>query len=331
MLLHFVDPIFLLAVLFVITVVWQYLRQQRKRRQSVPFPSTAGMAGIRTGSFKVPLRHSMFVATVTSLVFLVIVLARPQSVSRGQEVETEGIDIILALDISASMRARDFTPDRAGAAKQVASHFISSRPNDRIGIVLFAKQAFTQCALTIDHAVLQELLDGVEIGLVDPDNTAIGQALGVGLNRLKSSAAKSKVIILLTDGENNYGQPPTTLAEAAKALGVRVYTIGVGTRGTAPYPVRDPFGRTVFQRVQVTIDEDLLRSVADATGGKYFRATDNEKLNRIFAEIDRMEKTRTEVRAFRRYSELYYNWALAGLVLLVLSLVLSTTMLRSLV
>jgi len=228
------------------------------------------------------------------------------------------------------MRARDFTPDRAEAAKAVASDFISRRHTDRIGIVLFAKQAFTQCPLTVDHAILRELVDNIEIGLVDPDNTAIGQALGVALNRLKLSESKSKVIILLTDGENNFGQPPTTLAEAAQALGVRIYTIGVGSKGTAPYPVRDPFGGISYRQVPVSIDEDLLQDVANATGGKYFRATNDEKLRLIFEEIDRMERTKIEVRAFRKYAELFYNWAWAALALLMLGWLASTVFVRTL-
>ena len=261
---------------------------------------------------------------------LIIAIARPQSVSQGQDVSTEGIDIIMTLDISASMRARDFTPDRAEAAKKVAKDFIMQRSDDRIGIVLFAKQAFTQCPLTIDHAVLLDLVDAIEIGLADPDNTAIGQALGVALNRLEGSESKSKIIILLTDGENNFGQPPTTLAEAAQALNIKIYTIGVGTLGTAPFPFRDPFGRTSYRNVQVSIDEDLLKEIASSTGGKYFRATDDKKLEEIFQEINQMEKTKIEVIAYRRYAELFYNWAWTALIFSTISWLISVLYLRRL-
>ncbi len=322
------SPWFLLLSLLVLPLVWIIVKRIRSRFPGVSFTAIDTINEALHFNLKAKLRHIPLVLSLISLLLLTIVLARPQSVSQGQDVHSEGIDIVIALDISASMRARDLTPDRVGAAKDVASDFISARPNDRIGIVLFAKQAFTQCPLTIDHSILLELIDQVKIGLVDPDNTAIGHALASALNRIKDSESKSKVIILLTDGENNFGLPPTTAAEAAEALGIRIYTIGIGTRGTAPYPSRDMFGRPSVQMVQVSIDEELLKEIAASTGGQYFRATNNEKLKRIFEEIDQMERTRIEVRAFRKYAELFYPWAKAALILLTIALLMQTFVIR---
>lgn len=324
----FSNPYFLITGFTAIPLIWLYIRRLKNGFPTVPYPSLSAVKRVAMFSLRAALRHVPFASRIIGLLLLAVVLGRLQSVSSGQVVSTEGIDIILAIDISASMRARDFTPDRAGAAIAVASDFIRQRPDDRIGLVLFAKQAFTQCPLTVDHSILQELLAGVKVGLADPDNTAIGQALGTALNRLKGSESKSKVVILLTDGENNYGQPPTTLAEAAQSLGVRIYTIGVGSRGTAPFPVVDPFGRTTYTQVQVSIDEDLLKSVASTTGGQYFRATDDDKLSVIFKQIDKLEKTRIEVRAFRRYAELYDKWALAALIIITVGWMLSSIYLR---
>ena len=327
---NFSSPLFLIFGAAIIPVILVYLKRRKNRYPSVTFTALNIARSVVRTNYKRPLRYLPPTFKIAAILLIVIGLARPQDVHEWEDVNTEGIDIVLAVDISASMLARDFSPDRVGAAKEVAANFISERPDDRIAIVLFAKQAFTQCPLTIDHDILQELLSGVEIGLADPDNTAIGQALAAALNRLKSSESKSKVIILLTDGENNYGLPPTTAAEAAEALGVRVYTIGVGSRGTAPYPAKDRFGRTVFRNVPVSIDEPLLKDIAGSTGGKYFRATNNEKLRQIFAEIDKMEKTKIEIRAYKRYSERFYPWALSALILLAAGFLLSTTILRGL-
>lgn len=316
----FAHPWLLLAALAAPFVVWLYVRRLKLGRGAAPLPMLKLVRRLRNNSLRPRLRHLPVAAKAVALLLLAVALARPQSVSSGQDVHSEGIDIVLALDISASMLAQDLRPDRAIAAKNVAADFVRARSNDRIGVVLFAKQAFTQCPLTVDHDILLELLEQVEVGLADPDHTAIGTALATAINRLKGSQAKSKVVILLTDGENNYGLPPTTSAEAAQALGVRVYTIGVGTRGMAPYPARDVFGRSVMQQVRVSIDEGLLTQIAQSTGGRYFRATDENKLRDIFAEIDRMEKTRIEVRAYRRYSEKFYPWALGALALVTLGL-----------
>ncbi|NQU06266.1 MAG: VWA domain-containing protein [Calditrichaeota bacterium] len=324
----FANPLFFFAALLLIPVILIIIKRYRQRRPAITF-TMLDIARLASGvSWKRYMRFLPPITRIAAILLIIIGLARPQDISEGQDVSTEGIDIVLAVDISASMLARDFKPDRVGAAKEVAANFISARPDDRIAIVLFAKQAFTQCPLTVDHQILLELLDGVEIGLADPDNTAIGQALAAALNRLKDSESKSKVIILLTDGENNFGLPPTTAAEAAEALGVRIYTIGVGKRGSAPYPARDMFGRTVMQNVQVSIDEPLLKEIAASTDGKYFRATNNDKLEKIFTEIDRMEKTKIEVRAYRRYAELFYPWVLAAFILLTLGILANVTILR---
>ncbi|MDP8239731.1 MAG: VWA domain-containing protein [Candidatus Hatepunaea meridiana] len=328
---RFADPLYFILAIVVIPLLWIYFNRRRQRRPAITFTALEVARKVVKTDYKRYIRFLPTITTLAALLLMVIAIARPQDVHEGEDIHTEGIDIVLVIDISSSMLARDFTPDRVGAAKDVAAEFIRERPDDRIAIVLFAKQAFTQCPLTIDHSILLELLDGVEIGLADPDNTAIGQALGAALNRLKASESKSKVVILMTDGENNFGLPPTTAAEAAEALGVSVYTIGVGSRGTAPYPARDMFGRTRIQNVRVSIDEDLLKEIAASTGGKYFRATNNDKLRKIFTEIDRMEKTKIEVRAYRRYSELFYSWISIALILLVFSVILSATILRGIV
>ncbi len=326
----FAQPWFLLTGIAAPLVVLLFILRHRKRHGAVVLPRVKLLRSLGKPGFRSRLRYLPIALKTAALLLIAIALARPQSISKGQDVHSEGIDIVMVLDISASMLAQDFKPDRARAAKEVAKEFINARPNDRIGVVLFAKQAFTQCPLTIDHDILLELVDQVEVGLADADNTAIGAALAAAVNRLKGSNSPSKVVILMTDGENNYGVPPTTAAEAAQALGMRVYTIGVGTRGTAPYPGRDIFGRTVLQQVPVSIDESLLTSIAQSTGGKYFRATNENKLREIFAEIDRMEKIKVEIRAYRRYAELFYPWALAALAALVLGFVASSLILRSL-
>ncbi len=262
-----------------------------------------------------------------ALACLIIALARPQSVSSRENINTEGIDIVLVLDISGSMLAEDFTPNRLIAAKQVGEEFINGRTNDRIGLVIFAAQSFTQCPLTTDYPVLQTLLREVKKGMIE-DGTAIGLALANGVNRLKDSDAKSKVMILLTDGVNNRGEiDPITAAKVAATYGIRVYTVGVGAMGQAPYPVETPFG--VQRRlVPVEIDEKTLTLVAEMTGGKYFRATDNRKLKAIYDEIDKLERTKIEVTAYKRYTELFYNWLFAGLLVLMVEIGLSSTVLR---
>ena len=256
-----------------------------------------------------------------------IAIARPRSSENFEKVDTEGIDIVLTMDVSTSMLARDFKPDRIGAAKDIAIEFIASRPADRMGIVVFAGESYTQAPLTTDRATLINLMKEVETGLID-DGTAIGNGLATAVARLKDSDAKSKVVILLTDGMNNSGEiAPQMAAEIAKTYDVRVYTIGVGAMGEAPYPFMTPWGVQV-QNVKVEIDEDLLKQIATETGGKYFRATNNTKLMEIYSEINQMEKTRTTVDSFPVYSELFMRFALIALLALLAELLLRFVILR---
>jgi len=266
---------------------------------------------------------------MAAVTILIIVLARPQSTDKFQDVSTEGIDIMLALDISGSMLARDFKPDRLEASKDVATEFISGRPYDRIGLVVFSGESFTQCPLTTDHAVLINLLREIQSGMIE-DGTAIGMGLANAVNRIKDSEAKSKVIILLTDGINNRGEiAPATAAGIAKTFGIRVYTIGVGTMGTAPYPVQTPYG-TQYQNMPVEIDEAILKEIAQTTGGKYFRATDNDKLVQVYSEIDKLEKSKIDVRQFTRKEEKYLIPAIIAFFILVIELLVRYTFLRKL-
>ena len=270
-------------------------------------------------SFMTFFRHVPFVLRTLALVMIVISIARPRSSEELSKVDTEGIDIVLAMDVSTSMLARDLTPDRINASKDIAIEFISQRPSDRMGIVVFAGESFTQCPLTTDRATLINLIKEVQTDLIE-DGTAIGNGLATAVARLKDSDARSRVVILLTDGVNNSGEvSPQTAAEIAKTYGVRVYTIGVGKEGMAPYPVMTPFGVQV-QNMKVEIDEKLLKEVAESTGGRYFRATDNTKLAEIYSEINKMEKAKTTVDSFPVYKELFGPFALAALFALLLEL-----------
>ena len=265
------------------------------------------------------IRHLPMVLRTAALCLIVIALARPRSSSEVEKRDTEGIDIVLAMDVSTSMLARDFTPDRLSAAKDIAIEFIAQRPTDRMGIVVFAGESYTQCPLTTDRATLINLMKEVQTDLIE-DGTAIGNGLATAVARMMDSDAPSRVVILLTDGVNNSGEvAPQTAAEIAKTYGVRVYTIGVGANGMAPYPVMTPWG-VEMQQVQVEIDEDLLKGIADATGGRYFRATDNTKLAEIYSEINKMEKARTTVDSFPVYKELFGRFGVAALICLLLEL-----------
>ena len=308
-------------------LVLHYLYLELKGRDPHLRVSTA--VPWKAGASRLPgvLHHIPFVLRIAALSLIVVAIARPRSSTEMQKVDTEGIDITLAMDVSSSMLARDFTPDRISAAKDIAIEFIAQRPSDRIGIVVFAGESYTQCPLTTDRATLINLMKEIETGLID-DGTAIGNGLATAVARMKDSDAKSRVVILLTDGVNNSGEiTPQTAAEIAKTYGIRVYTIGVGKDGTAPYPVMTPFG-VRYQEVKVEIDEALLRDIATSTGGRYFRATDNTKLSEIYAEINRMEKTRTTVDSFPIYKELYLGYALAALACLLLELLLKLLMRR---
>ena len=273
------------------------------------------------------IRHIPFILQEAAIILIVIAIARPRSSTQVEKVDTEGIDIVFAMDVSTSMLARDFTPDRLSAAKDIAIEFISQRPTDRMGIVVFAGESYTQCPLTTDRATLINLMKEVQTDLIE-DGTAIGNGLATAVARMKDSDAKSRVIILLTDGVNNMGEiDPSMASEIAKTYGIRVYTIGVGANGTAPYPVQTPWG-VELRNIPVEIDEPLLQSIADGTGGKYFRATDNTKLAEIYAEIGQMEKTRTTVDSFPIYKDLYHGYALAALICLLAGLLIAIVLRR---
>ena len=309
--------LWLLAVpaLGVVHYLWLEISGRRPHlRVSTSLPWKKGESGVLG-----VLRHLPFVLRTAALCLLVVAIARPRSSSEMEKVDTEGIDIILAMDVSTSMLARDFTPDRISAAKDIAIEFISQRPSDRMGIVVFAGESFTQCPLTTDRSTLINLMKEVQTDLIE-DGTAIGNGLATAVARMMDSDAKSRVVILLTDGVNNRGEvAPLNAAEIAKTYGVRVYTIGVGANGMAPYPVMTPWGVDV-QQMKVEIDESLLGQIADITGGRYFRATDNTKLSEIYTEINKMEKARTTIDSFPIYKELYGKYAVAALLCLLLEL-----------
>jgi len=306
---------------------WYYFRQ-KYRESDVRFSSLTPFSEV-SSTRKERARHLPFILRMAALTLLIFALARPQSTSHGENVYSEGIDIVLALDISGSMLAEDFHPNRIEAAKAVAQEFINGRTNDRIGLVIFSSESFTQCPLTVDYGVLKNLLKPVKPGMIE-DGTAIGLGIANAVNRLKDSKSKSKVIILLTDGVNNRGEiDPTTAAQIAASYGIRVYTVGMGTIGEAPYPAQTPFGIR-YQMMPVDLDENALTKIAEITDGKYFRATDNATLEKIYKEIDRLEKTRIEVRSYRRFTELFYSYVGLALFLLMVDVGISKTWLRKL-
>ena len=306
-----------LPVVLLLHYLWMEIRSRRPHlRVSASAPWLAG--GMSAANW---LQHIPFLLRLAAIVLIVIALARPRSSSVTEKIDTEGIDIVLTLDVSTSMLARDFEPDRLSAAKDIAIEFIAQRPSDRMGIVVFAGESYTQCPLTTDRATLINLMKDVQTDLIE-DGTAIGNGLATAVARIKDSDAPSRVIILLTDGVNNRGEiAPQTAAEIAKTYGVRVYTIGLGTRGEAPYPVMTPWGVEV-RKIPVEIDEDLLKDIAAKTGGRYFRATDNTKLAEIYSEINQMEKARTTVDNFPVYKELFGKFAVWALVCLLLELLI---------
>ena len=325
----FANPDFLYLLLLVPVLAAFYIFKQHKASASLRIPGLQQIESSGT-TLRNYFRHGLFVIRMIALALLIMVLARPQSTDRFQDVSTEGIDIVLALDISGSMLARDFKPDRLEASKNVATEFISGRPYDRIGLVVFSGESFTQCPLTTDHAVLINLLREIKSGMIE-DGTAIGMGLATAVNRIKDSEAISKVIILLTDGVNNRGEiAPATAADIAKTFRTRVYTIGVGTQGMAPYPVQTPFG-TQYQNMPVEIDEDILKEIAQTTGGRYFRATDNDKLVQVYKEIDQLEKSKIDVKQFTRKEEKYLILAISAFSLLVLEILLRNTVLKKLI
>jgi len=322
----FANPTYLYLLALLIPLIGWYIWKMRKTQASMQISSSEAFTS-KTATFRVYLRHLPFVCRTAAIAFLIVVLARPQSTDSWQNVNTEGIDIMLALDISSSMLAQDFRPNRLEAAKDVAYAFINGRPNDNIGLVVFAAESFTQCPLTIDHAVLLNLFKDIQPNMIK-DGTAIGLGLANAVRGIKDSQAKSKVIILLTDGVNNTGEiAPVTASEIARAFGVRVYTIGVGTMGEAPYPFQTSSGIRIMP-MQVEIDEQILTQIAATTGGQYFRATNNSALREIYTEIDRLEKTKISVQEYSKKQEEYKNIALLVFAFLILEMLLRYMLLR---
>ena len=326
--IDFVNPeaFFLLALLPVFGL-WYYFRYQQ-RYPEMKMSSLQSLEGV--DSWRGQFRAVLPILRTLAFVMLVIAMARPQETLKEEEIKAEGVDIVLVMDLSSSMLAQDFKPDRLEVSKKVASDFVDKREFDRIGLAVFAGEAFTQCPLTTDHRVVKEFLGGLKCGLLE-DGTAIGMGLATAVNRLKDSEAESKVVILLTDGVNNAGYvKPITAAEIAREFNVRTYTIGVGSTGEAYSPVsRRSDGKYIFGLARVEIDEELLIEIADMTGGKYFRATSAESLQNIYAEIDKLEKTEIEVTQIKRYSEEFHRFAFWGLIFLVLELLLRYTLFRT--
>ncbi|MCQ2316110.1 MAG: VWA domain-containing protein [Bacteroidales bacterium] len=326
---EFASPYFLYGLIIIpLLIVW-YIFRGRRQSAYIRFADTSFFSRLPR-SWRAYCRHMLFVLELSAMTLLFIALARPQSSSTNQKVNVEGIDIVMTIDISSSMLAQDLKPDRLEAAKEVGADFIKGRPDDRIGLVVFASETFTQVPLTTDHGMILNMLKDMRCGMLE-DGTAIGDGLASSVSRLKDSEAISKVVILMTDGDNNAGSvDPSTAAEMAKLFGVRVYTIGVGTRGKAPYPVHDQYGRTYFQQMEVNINEPLLQQIADETGGKYFRATSNEKLEQIYAEIDQLERSKIEVNEFKRVHEEFLPFVLWATALLLLAFALRHTVFKTL-
>jgi len=315
--------------LVVLLLAWHYVRRMPKLTASVRY---SDLSLVRTGrrTYRQRMRPLLFVLRILAVAMLFVAMARPQSGEEQRDIETEGIDIMLVLDVSSSMKAEDFKPhNRLFVAKEEIGKFIDRRVNDRIGLVVFAKSSFTQCPLTLDYGVLKSFLEQVDFGIVDGNMTAIGSALANAVNRLRHSDGKSRVIVLLTDGENNVWEiDPITAANIAKTMEIKIYTIGAGKPGNAMFPVDDPLFGKRYVYAPTQIDEETLTEIAEITGGQYFRARSEEELDQIYAEIDEMEKTKIEVKEYIQYRELFFGFLLAGFGLLVFEMVLSQTYLR---
>ncbi len=325
----FANPGFFYLFIVLATITGWYVLRGSRKSASMGVPGFEGLEDARTTP-RTWMRHILFALRIAALGLLIVAMARPQSTNRWQKVTSEGIDIVMCMDVSGSMRAMDFKPNRLESAKDVGIEFVNSREQDRFGLVIFAGESFTQCPLTTDRAVVTNFMNELDFGLVE-DGTAIGMGLATSVNRLKESRAKSKVVILLTDGVNNQGEiGPVTAAELAANFGIRVYTIGVGSKGTAPFPLQDRFGRTIVRKMEVEIDEDVLRKIAVLTGGKYFRATDTEKLRAVYEEIDQMEKTQMDVKQFSKLNDEYFPWVVGALLLFTLEIVMRFTLFRTL-
>ena len=326
--MRFASPLFLLLLSIIPLLVWDYFRRAKVREASIVFSDISILKSIRPG-FRVKYRHIPMILRMAAIFIFVLALARSQAGQKEEEIITEGIDIMLTLDISGSMKAEDFAPqNRLGAAKDVLREFIKTRNNDRIGLVVFSRYSFTQCPVTLDYGTLIELLDKVDIGMIE-DGTAIGMAISNAVNRLRNSNVKTKIIILLTDGVNNAGKiDPLTAAKAAKALGIKIYTVGAGRPGGAMYPVEDPIFGKRYVHMDTEIDETLLKNIADETGGLYFRAKDKEGLREIYKTIGQLEKTKIETKEYANYTELAVIFMLPGFILLLLEIALANTLFR---
>lgn len=324
--MQFLNPYILLVACIVPLLLIYYILVGR-RRATLIVSTTQGTA---PRTLRYYLRHVPIVLRLLAISAMVIALARPVVVHHESETTTEGVDIVLAMDISGSMLARDFTPDRLSAAKRLATEFVAERTGDRLSVVAFAGEAFTQCPLTADQAAVGTMLSRLRSGVVE-DGTAIGNGLATAINRLRESGAKSKVVVLLTDGVNNRGQiSPIMAAEIARDLGIKVYTIGVGSRDKAPMPAIDPFGNQTFVMADVEIDEELLRNIASTTSGRYFRANDNEALRNIYQQINELEKSEVQVTHYTSYDELFGRWLLLALLLLALEFIVARVILNRL-
>ena len=323
------NPNYLWLFLIYIPLILWYIKRHSNNNPTLLISSTMPFAKVGN-SWKLYLKHFMFIVKLAAIGCLILILCRPQTHDSWSSTETEGTDIVLALDVSTSMLARDFNPDRFNAAKDVAMQFVSGRPTDNIGVVIFAGESFTQVPLTLDKTVSMNYLQDIKIGVLE-DGTAIGDGIATAINRIKNGKAKSKSIILLTDGSNNTGVvAPLTAAEIAKEYGIKIYTIGVGSNGTALFPVGvNYYGKMEYQKLPVVIDEATLKQIADNTGGKYFRATNEDVLNDIFTEIDQLEKTRMDVMNFSHTEDNYMPWAILLLVLVVADQVVRYTLLRN--
>jgi len=326
--LEFAYPAFFWALaLLPMMIVW-YIFRGRKSTSSMILSGFENLDE-RLGSSRIWLRHLLFLLRLSVVSLIVVVLARPQSSNKWEQVTTEGIDIVMCMDVSGSMRAMDFRPNRLEASKDVGIEFVNARENDRFGLVVFAGESYTQCPMTTDRRVVINFLNNIDFGVIE-DGTAIGMGLATAVNRIKDSRAKSKVVILLTDGVNNQGDVgPLTAAEIAASFGIRVYTIGVGTQGTAPVPVQDAFGRMVTRSMPVEIDEDVLKKIAETTEGTYFRATDDRKLREIYQQIDQMEKTRLDVKQFSKRKEEYFPFLFAAMLILLFEIMFRYTIFRT--
>jgi Ca-activated chloride channel family protein len=324
--IDFAYPMFFGLLLLLPLMIYWYLRKARRYEATMQVSSLDSFRG--GGSWRNVFRHAPFVLRLMALTCIIVALARPQTRNDEELKSGEGIDIVLCMDVSGSMLAQDFAPNRLEAAKQVAAEFVDSRPTDRIGLVIFAGESFTSCPLTTDKNMLKQQIFSAQSSIL-ADGTAIGDGITTSVERLKGSANKSKIIILLTDGDNQGGLiDPTASREIAKSFGIKVYTIGVGSEGYAQTPVQGSGGAVVIQRQKVNLNEKLLRDIAQQTNGLYFRARDNASLRNIYVEIDKLEKSKIEITALKRYTERFYPFALAALAMLIMETVLRLTVFR---